>query len=62
VPDAPGLGCDIDEDFVAANPSAGNVSIPVEAGGASYAPGTFNEHVYVQTRLERSRYFAEHRN
>jgi galactonate dehydratase len=62
VPDAPGLGCDIDEDFVAANPSTGNVSIPVEAGGDSYAPGTFDEHVYVQTRLERSRYFAPARN
>ena len=61
VPDAPGLGCDIDEDFVAANPSTGNVSIPAEAG-ADYVAGTTNEHVYVQTRLQRGRYFAENRN
>ena len=58
VPDAPGLGCDIDEAFVAKHPSTRNVSIPVEAGGASYAPGTFDEHVYVQSRWQRSRYFG----
>jgi galactonate dehydratase len=58
VPDAPGLGCDIDEAFVAKHPSTSNVSIPVEAGGTSYAPGTFGEHVYVQSRWQRSRYFG----
>ena len=47
VPDAPGLGVDIDEGAVARYPSACNVSI----AGGGYKPGTENEHVYVQTRL-----------
>jgi galactonate dehydratase len=58
VPDAPGLGCDIDEEFVARHPSEGNVSVPVEEDGDSYVPGTYREHVYVQTRLQRARYFS----
>jgi galactonate dehydratase len=58
VPDAPGLGCDIDEAFVARHPSEGNVSVPVETDGDSYAPDTYREHVYVQTRLQRARYFS----
>jgi galactonate dehydratase len=59
VPDAPGLGCDIDEDFVAAHPSEANVSIPVSEGSGSYAPGTFGEHVYVQARTRRGVYFGK---
>ncbi len=31
VPDGPGLGCDIDEAFVARFPSNGNVSVPQSA-------------------------------
>ncbi len=58
VPDAPGLGCDIDEDFVAAHPSEANISIPVTEASGSYAPGTYHEHVYVQPRVSRSRYFG----
>jgi galactonate dehydratase len=58
VPDAPGLGCDIDEDFVAAHPSEANVSIPVTESSGSYAPGTFDEHVYVQARTGRGVYFG----
>ncbi|MFO1149988.1 MAG: mandelate racemase/muconate lactonizing enzyme family protein [Alsobacter sp.] len=57
VPDAPGLGCDIDEDFVASFPSEANVSIPVAEASGSYAKGTFGEHVYVQTRLGKATYF-----
>jgi len=57
VPDAPGLGCDIDEEFVARFPSEGNISVPVTSSAKSYAPGTYNEHVYVQTRLRRRAYF-----
>lgn len=57
VPDAPGLGCDIDEDFVASRPSPGNVALPVGPKGDSYEPGTWSEHVYVQTRLRRSTYY-----
>ncbi|ANL69401.1 D-galactonate dehydratase 2 (plasmid) [Rhizobium phaseoli] len=55
VPDGPGLGCDIDEEFVARFPSAGNVSVPQAAG--AYNAGTDNEHVYVQTRVARRSYF-----
>ncbi|HEY9348592.1 MAG TPA: mandelate racemase/muconate lactonizing enzyme family protein [Inquilinus sp.] len=55
VPDAPGLGCDIDEDFVARFPSERNVAVP--GSDRSYAPGTYQEHVYVQTRLRRAPYF-----
>jgi galactonate dehydratase len=57
VPDAPGLGCDIDEEFVVRYPSEGNVMVPVVESNKSYAPGTYKEHVYVQTRLERDAYF-----
>jgi galactonate dehydratase len=57
VPDAPGLGCDIDEDFVARWPSEMNVSIPVTEATGAYAEATFGERVYVQTRLRRGRYF-----
>jgi galactonate dehydratase len=58
VPDVPGLGCDIDEDFVAAHPSEANVSIPITADSGSYASGTFHEHVYVQARARRGTYFG----
>ena len=58
VPDTPGLGCDIDEDLVARFPSQGNVGHPEKAGDLSYLPGTWDEHVYVQTRLGRTRYFG----
>ena len=59
VPDAPGLGVDIDEDFVAAHPSEANVSVPVSESSGSYAEGTFREHVYVQTRVKRGQYFGK---
>ncbi|GGH29323.1 galactonate dehydratase [Alsobacter metallidurans] len=57
VPDAPGLGVDIDEEFVAQFPSSQNLSVPIGKDTTSYAPGTFDEHVYVQTRLRRGRHF-----
>jgi len=57
VPNVPGLGVDIDEEFVAAHPSAGNVAVPIGRDSKSYADGTFDEHVYVQTRRARARYF-----
>jgi galactonate dehydratase len=59
VPTAPGLGVDIDEDFVARFPSQANVSIPVTPASGAYAEGTFEEHVYVQTRLKRAHYFPK---
>ncbi|NEJ27098.1 mandelate racemase/muconate lactonizing enzyme family protein [Rhizobium leguminosarum] len=55
VPNGPGLGCDIDEAFVARFPSGGNVSVPQGAG--AYNPGTDNQHLYVQTRQSRRSYF-----
>ena len=57
MPDAPGLGVDIDEDFVAQFPSEANVSIPVSEASGSYVEGTFGERLYVQTRLKRGVYF-----
>jgi galactonate dehydratase len=57
IPDRPGLGVDIDEAFVARFPSHGNVSIPSNAAKA-YEPGTLKEHVYVQARSRRARYFG----
>ncbi|MBM3601000.1 MAG: mandelate racemase/muconate lactonizing enzyme family protein [Alphaproteobacteria bacterium] len=59
VPDAPGLGVDIDEDFVRQWPSEMNVSIPVTEKAGSYAEGTFDEQVYVQTRFRRGVYFGK---
>ena len=58
VPDAPGLGVDIDEAFVAAHPSRGNVSLPASRNSGAYAEGTWDEHVYVQTRLHRRSYIG----
>ena len=57
VPDAPGLGVDIDEAFVAQFPSSQNLSVPVSEKANSYADGTFSEHVYVQTRMKRGVYY-----
>ncbi|MDP7088657.1 MAG: mandelate racemase/muconate lactonizing enzyme family protein, partial [Dehalococcoidia bacterium] len=50
VPDRSGLGVDIDEDVVLAHPSKGNTSRPGSDGDGSYESGTFDEHVYVQSR------------
>jgi len=58
VPDAPGLGVDIDEDFVARYPSQANVSVQVSAQSGSYVAGTHDENVYVQTRMQRARYLS----
>ena len=58
VPDAPGLGCDVDEAFVAAHPSQGNIAVPAkpmderdEIGGEG--------RLYVQTRLRRGKFFSK---
>nr|WMC98293.1 mandelate racemase/muconate lactonizing enzyme family protein [Aminobacter aminovorans] len=58
VPDAPGLGCDVDEKFVAEHPSQGNVSVPAkpmderdEIGGEG--------RLYVQTRIKRAKFFSK---
>ena len=49
VPNRPGLGVDIDEEFIATHPSLRNVAIP--AGG--WQPGTESESLYVQPRRGR---------
>ncbi|MCZ8309370.1 MAG: mandelate racemase/muconate lactonizing enzyme family protein [Magnetospirillum sp.] len=59
VPDGPGLGVDIDEAFVKQHPSECNVSIPGAAKSGAYAEGTYDEQVYVQTRLKRGVYFPK---
>jgi galactonate dehydratase len=53
VPNLPGLGVDIDEAVALAHPSSGNTSTPGKEGDGHYEPGTWNEHVYVQTRYSR---------
>ncbi|MBI4220995.1 MAG: mandelate racemase/muconate lactonizing enzyme family protein [Chloroflexi bacterium] len=53
VPDGPGLGVEIDEDVVRANPSRGNVSVPGDPTDGAYEPGTWDEHVYIQQRYRR---------
>ncbi len=53
VPDAPGLGVDIDENVVAAHPSSGNTTTPGKPDDGNYEPGTYNEHLYVQARYRR---------
>tara|TARA_Y100000588_G_scaffold299105_1_gene320316 strand:+ start:1573 stop:2769 length:1197 start_codon:yes stop_codon:yes gene_type:complete len=55
VPDRPGLGVDIDEDVVLAHPSKGNTSRPGSEGDGSYESGTFDEHIYVQSRYRRQK-------
>ena len=57
VPDRPGLGCDIDEEFVVAHPSNRNVSIPPMQ--ADHAQEIGNQgRLYVQSRLQRARYYS----
>ncbi|MBI4306945.1 MAG: mandelate racemase/muconate lactonizing enzyme family protein [Chloroflexi bacterium] len=53
VPDGPGLGVEIDEEVVRANPSRGNVSVPGDPADGAYEPGTWDEHVYIQQRYRR---------
>ena len=56
VPDRPGLGVEIDEAVIAACPSLGNVSILGHPQDGAFEPGTWDEHVYFQSRFRRMRY------
>jgi galactonate dehydratase len=49
VPDTPGLGVEIDEDFVRRHPSMQNVAV----AGGGWEPGTERESVYFQPRFGR---------
>lgn len=53
VPDRPGLGVDINEDFVRSHPSVRNIGI----AGGGYEPGTESETVYFQSRRAHARVF-----
>ncbi|RVT42471.1 mandelate racemase/muconate lactonizing enzyme family protein [Sphingobium algorifonticola] len=57
VPDRPGLGVELNHDFIEAHPPQRNV----QAGGGhylgSYAPGTAEERLYVQPRRARAAQF-----
>jgi galactonate dehydratase len=55
VPETPGLGVDIDEEVVKANPSRGNVSVPGDPSDGAYEQGTWGEHVYFQQRYRRAK-------
>lgn len=61
VPDAPGLGVEINEEFIASHPSQCNVRLPISHGSGAYAPGTESESVYYQARFQRQNYFSTHR-
>ena len=62
VPDRPGLGVDIDEDVAAAHPSHGNTSTHGSPDDGNYEPGTYEEHVYVQSRYRRQQTMRPPRN
>jgi galactonate dehydratase len=53
VPDRPGLGVDIDEDFVRRHPSVRNVAV----AGGGYEKGTEAETVYFQSRRAHAKVF-----
>jgi len=57
VPDRPGLGIDIIEEFVAAHPSQRNCRLAISDGAGAYTPGTEEEAVYFQPRQGRHHYF-----
>ncbi len=58
VPDTPGLGIDIVEEADARYPSTGNLSVAGGPSTGAYAPGTFEEQVYFQTRFGRRSTFS----
>ena len=61
VPDTPGLGVDIVEAAVERYPSTGNLSVAGSPSTGAYAPGTFDEQVYFQTRFSRRKTFSPRR-
>ena len=59
VPDRPGLGVDIVEAAVAKYPSVKNLAVSGSPDNGAYEAGTFDEHVYFQTRFRRRRAFRK---
>lgn len=57
VPDRPGLGVELNLEAIARYPATRNVGIPGSPGQNAYEPGTFDEHVYQQTRWRRASAF-----
>lgn len=58
VPDRPGLGVELVKPEILRHPPGRNVGIRPAAGSGTYETGTYEEHVGVQTRWRRARYFA----
>jgi galactonate dehydratase len=58
VPNAPGLGVDLNEEFIAQYPSTVNCRVPIVEGGGAYQAGTEGEAVYFQSRLRRQAYLS----
>ncbi len=61
VPNLPGLGIELNEDFIMSHPSVCNVRLPISRGSGAYAPGTEVESVYYQARFQRKNYFSVNR-
>lgn len=58
VPDRPGLGVELVKPELGKHPPGRNAGIRPTAGSGTYEEGTFEEHVQVQTRWRRARYFS----
>ena len=57
VPDRPGLGVELVKPELGKHPPGRNAGIRPTAGSGTYEEGTFEEHVQVQARWRRARYF-----
>lgn len=57
VPDRPGLGVELIKPAIARYKPGHNAGIRPNAGSGTYEAGTFEEHVQVQARSARARYF-----
>jgi galactonate dehydratase len=61
VPERPGLGAELTEQFVDAHPPGVNVAQPTAQFTSGYAPGTADEGLYSQRRPARAQFLAQHR-
>ncbi len=58
VPDRPGLGVELVKPEIAKYPPGRNAGIRPSEGSGTFEPGTIQEHVQIQTRWRRARYFG----